>query len=198
MFRRRRLSTLLIAAAVAALTVALSGCGGSDGGTAAQEDTTEEITAPEDETTETAETSDETTTGDEADDDESDDLGTVPPPGEATVEIDGKTFTFLASDTLSERLLACDITSEAVTINFQTDGHDILVQARQVDSKWLGNITVAPMEVEGSYGSSLTGDEDIAVDGQSAVYTGNFTFTPQENPGDFQDVGEGRVAVTCP
>lgn len=127
------------------------------------------------------------------------DPGILPPAGQATLEVDGESFVFLRSETLSERLFACEVTPELIRVNFQSDGHDLLVQARVTSGEWEGNLTARPRDVDGGYGSSASSDGGrFAVEGKSFAYAGNFRFSPAANPAAFEDVGEGRVAVTCP
>ena len=122
-------------------------------------------------------------------------LGEVPPPGEARLEVGDDVFVFLESEAVSARIFHCEITEEFVTINFQSDENDMTVQGSARTGEWILNVAARPRDGGGSYGS-IGGD--FVTEGSSLVYVGEFTFSPDEDRADFEELGEGRVAVTCP
>jgi len=124
----------------------------------------------------------------------------MPPAGEATLEVDGKRFVFLASESPSARLFTCSVSQEAITANFQTDENDLLFRAgKQATGDWLGNLTARPRGVDGAYGSNSRLDGGaFRVEGKAFVYTGEFHFAPTSSPANTRSVGSGRVAVSCP
>jgi hypothetical protein len=114
--------------------------------------------------------------------------------------VDGETWVFKQSESLGDQFFTCTVSADSIDVNFQTDSHDLSFQSRlQESGEWFGPVTVAPTGVQGAYGSIPNVDGgSFAIAGQSAVYTGRFRFATYANPADPQDVGDGRVAVTCP
>lgn len=126
------------------------------------------------------------------------DPAVMPPAGEAHVEVDGKTFIFLQAD-VSERLFSCDITDAGVSINFQTDGHDLLIQgAGATPEELIVNITVSPEEGDLVYTSSNFESGGINAEAPYVVYVGEFDTRAKLDPTDTGTVGEGTISVTCP
>ena len=128
------------------------------------------------------------------------DPSSMPPPGEARVEVDGKTFVFRQSEML-ESPFACEIRDNGITVNFQSDRHDMLLQgATQADGSILANTTVVPEESDFRYASTTGGGNGggVAVRGAHVLYSGRFDATPKDDLASFSDVGTGTVAVTCP
>ena len=128
------------------------------------------------------------------------DPSTMPPPGEARVEVDGQTFVFLESEMI-DGVFACEVRDDGITINFQSDRHDMLLQgAAQADGTILASTTVVPEESDFRYASTNGGGNGggVAVQGQQVLYAGRFDATPKDDLASFADVGQGTVAVTCP
>ncbi len=128
------------------------------------------------------------------------DPSSMPPPGEAHVEVDGQTFVFKQSEML-ESPFTCEIRDDGITINFQSDRHDMLLQgATLADGSVLANTTVVPEESDFRYDSTTGGGNGggVAVEGTHVIYSGRFDATPKDDLASFTDVGTGRVAVTCP
>ena len=127
------------------------------------------------------------------------DPGSMPPPGEARLEVDGQTFVFRQSEML-EGPFACDIFESGITVNFQSDGHDLLLQgAATPEGKIIASATVVPQESGNRYASSGAGDQGaVATDGSYVLYEGRFDRTPKDDLASFTDVGIGTISVTCP
>lgn len=126
------------------------------------------------------------------------DPSSMPPAGEAHVEVDGQTFVFKQSEML-EGPFACEVRDDGITINFQSDRHDLLLQGANLDGQITANATVAPEEGDFRYGASTGGGMGaVATDGSYVLFVGRFDSVPKDNPADFNDVGQGQIAVTCP
>lgn len=126
------------------------------------------------------------------------DPAVMPPPGEARVEVAGETFVFKQSDML-EGVFACEISDNGISINFQSDRHDMSLQgAAPPDGAILASTTVSPEESDLIYSSSNGGGNGgVAVDGSHVLYSGQFTQTVALDRADSSDAGVGTVAVTC-
>ena len=124
----------------------------------------------------------------------------MPPAGQARVEVDGKTFTFEATD-LESRLFTCEIRVDGISVNFQLEGHDLFLQgATQSDGSILASVTMTPDSEDNTYNSTNAGGRGggVAVDGSHILFVGQFDSTPAGDPAGLVDVGQGSVAVTCP
>lgn len=127
------------------------------------------------------------------------DPSSMPPPGEARVEVDGETFVFRQADML-EGPFTCEIRDNGVTINFQSDGHDMLLQgAVTPEGDLIATTTVSPEESDSKFTAQNAGGAGaIAAEAPHLVFVGSFSSYPKDNPADFNDVGTGTISVTCP
>jgi hypothetical protein len=127
------------------------------------------------------------------------DLATMPAPGEAKVEVDGNSFTYLQSESLGDHFFSCDVSNDTIVVNFQTpEGHSLMVQVGLQDSGvWFGSIVASTRDSVNTY-QSTSQDGMFAIEGKSLLYSGPFTYRTRQNPGDFIDAGQGSIAVTCP
>ena len=128
------------------------------------------------------------------------DPATMPAAGEARVEVAGQTFVFRQADML-EGVFTCEVRDDGITINFQSDRHDLLLQgAVQADGTILASTVVSPEEWDFRYDSTNVGGNGggVAVDGKQVLYAGRFDETDKLDLADFSGVGAGTVAVTCP
>ena len=128
------------------------------------------------------------------------DTADMPPPGEAHVSVNGESFVFKQSEMI-EGVFACEVRDNGITINFQSDRHDLLVQgAFQADGSIIANATVVPEQSDFRYSSTTAGDNDgaVSVEGNQVLYVSRFDATPKDDLASFKDVGIGTVKVTCP
>lgn len=127
------------------------------------------------------------------------DPSSMPPPGEARVEVDGETFVFRQADML-EGPFTCEIRDNGVTINFQSDGHDMLLQgAVTAEGDLIATTTVSPEESANKYTAQNAGGAGaVAAESPHLVFVGDFSSYPKDDPADFNDVGTGTISVTCP
>jgi hypothetical protein len=127
------------------------------------------------------------------------DLAMMPAPGEAKVEVDGNSFVYLQSESLENQHFSCDVSSDAIVVNFQTpEGHSLMIQVGLQDSGvWFGSIVASTRDSDRTY-QSTSQDGMFAIEGTSLLYSGPFTYRTRQNPGDFIDAGQGSIAVTCP
>ncbi len=123
----------------------------------------------------------------------------MPPAGEARFEVDGETFVFKQSEML-EGPFTCEIRDNGVSVNFQSDRHDLLLQGAVIrEGKLIVSSTVAPENSDFKYSSSSAGGLGAAAtEGSFLLYQGYFAASPKDDPGRFSEVGMGTVAVTCP
>ena len=124
----------------------------------------------------------------------------MPPSGEAHVSVDGESFVFKQSEMI-EGAFVCEVRDNGITINFQSDRHDLLLQgALQADGSIIANTTVVPEESDFRYSSTTAGGNDgtVSVEGNQVLYVSRFDATPKDNLASFKDVGTGTVKVTCP
>ncbi len=181
MTRNTRRSTFLLATTLVTVATALVGCGGggdgsdgAEGGFGFETDPAETITA-----TESAEPA-------------SLDPSTLPPPGQARVEVDGQVFILEAAGSVH---FACDVTDDEIRINYQeTESGSLTIQASPVTGEWNGSITFAAGD--GNYGGSLPGLAGLAAGPEGVVYTGTLTYRTYSDPASGRDV-EGTIAVNC-
>lgn len=127
------------------------------------------------------------------------DPSSMPPPGEARVEVDGETFVFRQADML-EGPFTCEIRDNGVTINFQSDRHDLLLQgAVTPDGELIATTTVSPEESDNKYTAQNAGGVGaVAAEAPHLVFVGSFSSYPKDDPASFNDVGTGTIWVTCP
>jgi hypothetical protein len=126
------------------------------------------------------------------------DLADMPPPGEAHVTVDGQTFVFERGDT-SDRVFSCEVREDGVTINFQTDGHDLLIQgAGTTPADMRVNVIVSPEEGDLDYNSSNLNYGGVNFDDTHFLYVGEFQANKKGDPSSFSSVGQGTVSVSCP
>lgn len=127
------------------------------------------------------------------------DPSSMPPPGEARVEVDGQTFVFKQSEML-EGPFACDIRDNGVTINFQSDRHDLLFQGAVAESgRLVISTTVSPEESDNKYGGQSSSGSGAAVaESPYVLFVGNFLSSPKNDPASISDAGVGTIAITCP
>ena len=126
------------------------------------------------------------------------DSSTMPPAGEARIEVDGQVFNLSASEM---EHYACEIREDGISINFQDGARSPLFfqGATQPDGSTLASVTVY-LEDEGvRYDSTNGGGRGggVATEGPHLLYVGNFDVTPLDDPVDITAVGEGSVYVTC-
>ncbi len=171
----------IIAGAAVGLVTALSGCGGG------LEDEAAEDTSP------FGANPAETSTVDSGVELASLDPSTLPPPGEARVEVDGNVYVLRPSGSI---YFDCEAGTDEIRVNYQqTDEGDLTFQARVLDGEWLGNITFA--NGDDNYGGTLTqGGGELAVGTRAVLYTGTMTHRTYSDPSDTRDV-EATIAVNC-
>ncbi len=123
----------------------------------------------------------------------------MPPPGEARVEVDGETFVFKQTDML-EGPFTCEVREDGVTINFQSDRHDLLLQGAVTPSGGLIiTTTVSPEESDNKYtAQSAGGVGAAAAQTPHVVFVGRFDSYPKDDPASLSDAGTGTIAITCP
>ena len=127
------------------------------------------------------------------------DPSSMPPPGEARVEVDGETFVFRQADML-EGPFTCEIRDNGVTINFQSDRHDLLLQgAVTPDGELIATTTVSPEESDNKYTAQNAGGAGaVAAEAPHLVFVADFSSYPKDDPASFNDAGTGTIRVTCP
>jgi hypothetical protein len=195
--RQVRVPTRLLATGLAVFV--LASCGG-DAGDVEADDVAAEPTTQAAPTTngETDEGSSESTTGGTS---ASIDPSTMPPPAQAVVTVDGMTLMYEPQDPEDSRLFVCDLGDDQITVNMQTpEGQDLLVQVVQQDGgEWIGSIVAADPDSDRRYQGTRTYASDaFAVDGQYMVFVGDFDANVISDPGNFDNVGEGQISLTCP
>jgi hypothetical protein len=179
------------AAALLAAVTALAGCGGGsgDGGDDASNPFAALDTTGADTTTDTT---DATTDGSSAEAPASVDPSTLPPPGSARVEVDGKVYTLEASGSIH---YSCEVGDDEIRVNFQqTEMGDLTIQGSTLTGAWGGQLTFA--EGDDNYGATIQGTEGLATSDTAVVYTGTFTHRTYSDPANTNDV-QGTVAVNC-
>jgi hypothetical protein len=195
---KERMGGMLMRQSCVAVVVAAgllsAGCGGSDG--AAVEASTRDATVGE--TT--------SSSGDGLGDGAG---GTTvvdpPPPGHATVSVDGQEFNFELPGAVD-----CLVSTEAFRFSYRIGDNEVTLGAganRYDETGWAGAISMIVAEPVGESGpvtySPATGamtDEAFAFDGDSMSYSGPMQKTPPNdgsNPPPI-DVGEGTITATCP
>lgn len=127
------------------------------------------------------------------------DPSAMPPPGEAHVDVDGETFVFRQAEML-EGPFTCEIRDNGVTINFQSDRHDLLLQgAVTPDGELIATTTVSPEESDNKYTAQNAGGAGaVAAEAPHLVFVANFSSYPKDDPASFNDAGTGTIRVTCP
>lgn len=127
------------------------------------------------------------------------DPSSMPPPGEARVEVDGETFVFRQADML-EGPFTCEIRDNGVTINFQSDRHDMLLQGAVTPSgDLIISTTVSPEASDNKYAAQSAGGAGaVAAEAPHLVFVARFDSYPKDDPASFNDVGTGTISVTCP
>jgi hypothetical protein len=126
------------------------------------------------------------------------DLASMPPPGEAHVTVDGQTFIFERGDT-SDRVFSCEVREDGVSINFQTDSHDLLIQgAGTTPADMRVNVTISPEEGELNYDSTNPDFGGINFDDTHFLYVGEFNSRDKDDPTSTGAVGQGTISVSCP
>jgi len=179
--------------AVAAAGLLASGCGGTDesagSDASAGTDTVEQTTS---------------SAGDDPGNGASGTVVDPPPPGHATVSVDGQEFNFELPGALD-----CFIGTEAFGFSYRIGDNEVTLGAgaNRYESGWAGNITMIVADPAAEKGpvtySPATGsmsDAAFAFDGDSMSYSGPMQKTPPNdgsNPPPI-DVGEGTITATCP
>lgn len=181
----RRAMCVLCCVAASALLVS---CGGDDDG------------APRLPTADPSTPSDDTTPGNGeapvADEPASIDPSTMPPAGEAIVEVDGNTFRYSLANSISS-VSECTL-GEQLLVNFQSDGDDLLIQMNRFGDGWTGAIVATSRTVDRVYiGGNTVPTNAFAVDGRHLVFSGEFFSYTRDDPANQTNVGQGRIAVTC-
>lgn len=170
----QRGQTLLLAALLVAV---IAGCGG--GGDEGAQETTAETDTIETSTVDTPEPA-------------SVDPITLPPPGQARIEVDGEAYVLQPSGSVS---FTCEVDPEKITINYQqTSGGELTIQASMLDGEWLGNLTFAPTGLD-NYGGQVS-SEALAVEAGAMTFTGTVTHRSLSSPTDTREV-EAVMAVNC-
>jgi hypothetical protein len=179
--------------------VALTACGDDSDDTSATDAPTETATDTEVDSEANGGASTDTDTG-ESGTAASIDPSSMPPPAQAVVTVDGKTLMYEPPDPEDSRLFTCDLGAESITVNMQTpEGEDLLIQVVQDSGGWIGSVVAADPDNNRRYqGTRTYGSDAFAVDGQYMVFVGAFEGYVIDDPGNFEDVGEGEIAVTCP
>lgn len=128
-----------------------------------------------------------------------------PPPGHATVSVDGQEFNFELPGALD-----CLIEADTFRFSYRIGDNEVTLGAganRYEETGWAGNISMIVADPAGQTGpttySPATGsmnDAAFAFDGNSMSYSGPMQKTPPNdgsNPPPI-DVGEGTITITCP
>lgn len=183
----RWLAALLVMAMLAAA------CGG-DGGTDAGADGAEATTVQDDSSPDPDDGSP-PAAGDSAGFGEPDlDPSSMPPAGEAVLEIDGQTFTIRAAEMDQ---FTCADDGGFLNIRATSATRDLTVQFTSDVGR--GNVTLTDADLDVRYDSFFSAETGggITVEMPYVVYEARFDATNNE---DFSitDVGPGRVLVTCP
>lgn len=118
--------------------------------------------------------------------------------GRATVEVDGKKFDFLQSESPSGQF-TCDLSADEVRVEFEADSHVLKLEGTNRETGWNGQVLVDPRGSDRRYLSEPELDGGVfTVDGKSVVYTARFSYNPHADPTHYDDAGLGRIDVTCP
>jgi hypothetical protein len=195
--RQVSMPTRVLATGLAA--VVLASCGGDSGDTEAEDVAAEPTTQAQ--PTMNGETDEGSSESMAAGTSASIDPSTMPPPAQAVVTVDGTTLMYEPQDPEDTRLFVCDLGDDQITVNMQTpEGQDLLIQVVQQDGgEWIGSIVAADPESDRRYQGKRTYASDaFAVDGPYMVFAGDFDANVISDPGNFDDVGEGQISVTCP
>lgn len=126
-----------------------------------------------------------------------------PPPGQATVSVDGLELTLTEPGGLD-----CSISEDSFSYSFRVGDNEVTLGAgaNQSDQGWLGAIEVVVANPEDGAGpvsyfpDLVANDAGIAVDGESMSYAGPMQKQPPQdgsNPAPV-DAGDGTISVTCP
>lgn len=129
------------------------------------------------------------------------DPATMPGIAEAVVTVDGETLMYAPPDPTDTRLFTCDLATDRITVNMQTpEGRDLLVQVGPLESgEWAGSVVAKDPDSDRNYqGAGPYAADAFAVDGSHLVFVGPFEYYLSDDPANFVDAGEARIAVTCP
>jgi len=122
------------------------------------------------------------------------DAGNMPPAGEVTLDVDGQVFTVRADDM---DYFICELTGDFINVRSEGPTQDITIQ---YDPNFTtGNVTwiLGDGTRYDSFFNEGTGG-GAAVEAPHLVYEAQFNTSTAEDPFAANDVGVGRVEVTCP
>lgn len=184
------------------LLVLVAACGGDDsGGEASDADSGDGETAvSEGDEAEGGEAEDGETESGEADGGGGGSVVDPQPPGMAVAMVDGQEYTFDLPGGL-----ACEVSEDEFSFSFRIGDNEVVVGggATQQDGEWFGSISMqvfANNSVTDYSANIIDNPSAIAVDGQSASYSGPMLKTPPSEDGSVrepEDVGDGTISFTC-
>ncbi len=123
------------------------------------------------------------------------DPDTMPPAGEIVFEVDGEAFSIRAD---AMDYFICELDEAFVNVRSESATQSVTVQVDTQSGRGNANLTAEGSDVryDSFFGPETVGG--AAVEAPHLLYEGRFDASPLGDPGDFSDVGLGRVSVTCP